>query len=169
MKKEMVSRWTGLFKRGEVLFLLVLFSFFLFLLRECLTYPSDTRSFPGLVILGTLILLGVLLITQVCAPSLKRAVAFPDPEGEKGSPGAWKTKGRFYRGWLSILISLVAGFLLGFVFIIPASFISYTLLLGRKSALAKVVVLSIITGAVVYLLFNRFLGIPMMRGALWRL
>jgi hypothetical protein len=168
MKKGTLSDRLKLFKKGEVLFLLVVFLFFLFVLRESSTYPSDTRAFPRLIILGTLILSVILLAVTFFMPSVKKAVVAPEPDGDEGSSTEWRTRGRFYRGWLSIVISLVAASLFGFVFFIPVSFISYTLLLGRKRMLVKTVLLSLVTAVVVYIVFDRFLGIPTMRGLLWR-
>ena len=167
MKKGTLSDRLKLFKKGEVLFLLAIFLFFLIVLRESSTYPSDTRSFPALIIAGTLILCGILLVVTFFVPSVKDAVVAPEPEGDEGSSGEWKTRGRFYRGWLSIITSLVAAFLVGFIFFIPVSFISYTLLLGRKRMLVKTVLLSVATAVVVFIAFDRFLGIPTMRGLLW--
>ncbi|MEI9479279.1 MAG: tripartite tricarboxylate transporter TctB family protein [Deltaproteobacteria bacterium] len=167
MKKGTLSDRLKLFKKGEVLFLLAIFLFFLIVLRESSTYPSDTRSFPALIIAGTLILCGILLVVTFFVPSVKEAVVAPEPEGDEGSSREWKTRGRFYRGWLSIITSLVAAFLVGFIFFIPVSFISYTLLLGRKRMLVKTVLLSVATAVVVFIAFDRFLGIPTMRGLLW--
>jgi hypothetical protein len=168
MKRGTLSDRLKLFKKGEVLFLLAVFLFFLFLLRESSTYPSDTRSFPVLIIVGTLILCGILLVVTFIVPSVKEAVVAPDPEGNEKSSGEWRTRRRFYRGWLSIIISLVAALLFGFIFFIPVSFVSYTLLLGRKQMLVKTLLLSAATAVVVFIVFDHFLGIPTMRGLLWR-
>jgi len=168
MKKGILSNRLKLFKKGEVLFLLVVFFFLLFVLRESLTYPSDTRSFPQLIIFGTLFLCAVLLMVTFFMPSVKETVVTPEPEGNPEVSTGWRTKGRFYRGWLSIITSLVAAFLFGFIFFIPVSFISYTVLLGRRQMLVKAVLLSVVTAVVVYIAFDRFLGIPTMRGLLLR-
>jgi hypothetical protein len=168
MKKETLSGRLKLFKKGETLFLLVIFLFFLFVLRESSTYPADTRAFPRLIILGTLILSVILLFITFFMPSVKGTVVAPEPEGDEGTSGAWRTRGRFYRGWLSIFMSLVTAFLFGFIFFIPVSFISYTLLLGRKRMLVKTLLLSVATAVVVFIAFDHFLGIPTMRGLLWR-
>jgi hypothetical protein len=168
MKKGTLSDRLKLFKKGEVLFLLAIFLFFLMVLRESSNYPSDTRSFPALIIAGTLILCGILLVVTFFAPSLKEAVVAPEPEADENSTREWRTRGRFYRGWLSIITSLVAAFLFGFIFFIPVSFVSYTLLLGRRRMLVKTLLLSMATAAVVFIVFDHFLGIPTMRGLLWR-
>jgi hypothetical protein len=101
-------------------------------------------------------------------PVCKRCRGCPGTGGDEGSSREWRTRGRFYLGWASIAISLVAAFLFGFIFFIPASFISYTLLLGRKQMFVKTLLLSLVTAVVVYIVFDRFLGIPTMRGLLWR-
>ena len=167
MKKGTLSDRLRLFKKGEVLFLLGIFLFLLIILRESSTYPSDTRSFPQLIILGTLVLSVILLVVTFFMPSVKDAVVAPEPGGDEESSGEWRTRGRFYRGWLSIITSLVAAFLLGFIFFIPVSFISYTLLLGRKRMIVKTLLLSVATAVVVFIAFDHFLGIPTMRGFLW--
>lgn len=167
MKKQNLVAWLHLFKKGEVLFLLSIFLFFLILLQESFSYPFDSRSFPELIILCTLILSGILLVVTFFIPGLRNLMILPEPKGEERFSKEWR-RGRFYWGWLSIIIALLSAFLFGFIFLIPASFISYTLLLGRRSMFLKVLALSIVTTIVLYLLFDHFLGIPMMRGVLWR-
>lgn len=165
MKKRVISHYFDLFKNGDVLFLLAVFLIFLFFLKDSFNYPKDSRSFPDVIILSTLILSGFLLVVYFFFPSLKRTIVSPEPEGGE-THREWKTRGRFYRGWLSIIISILAAFLFGFLLLIPVSFISYTLLLGRKGMLLKVLLLALATTFLVYVVFDRFLGIPMMRGYL---
>jgi len=166
MSKGFLFGLLGLFKKGNVLFPLFIFLIFLFLLKESFNYSSDSRAFPKLIILSTLILSGSLLSMYIFFPSLKNIIVSPE-SGEKGTERKWETRARFYRGWMSIVISLLAAFLFGFVFLIPASFISYTLLLGRKGVLLKIFLLSLVTTVIVYIVFDRILGIPTMRGFIW--
>ena len=166
MKNRIISHYLDLLKSGEVLFPFAIFVIFLFFLMESFNYPSESGSFPKLIILGTLILSGSLLLVYFFFPSLKRTIVSPEPEGEE-TPKEWKTRGRFYRGWSSIIISILTAFLFGFLFLIPASFISYTLILGRKGMFLKILLLALATTLLVYILFDRFLGIPTMRGYLW--
>jgi hypothetical protein len=166
MSKNLSLGWLRIFKKGDVLFPLFIFLIFLFLLKECFNYSSDSRAFPKLIIMGTLILSGSLLSMYIFFPSLKNIIVSPE-SGEKGAERKWETRARFYRGWMSIVISLMAAFLFGFVFLIPASFISYTLLLGRKGVLLKILLLSLVTAVMVYMVFDRILGIPTMRGFIW--
>jgi len=166
MKNTFRSRYLGLFKSGDVLFLFAIFLTFLFFFKESFNYPSDSGSFPKLIILGTMILSGSLLLVYFFFPSLKRTIVSPEHEGEE-TPKEWKTRGRFYRGWLSIAISILTAFLFGFLFLIPLSFISYTLLLGRKGMFLKILLLALVTTLLVYIAFDWFLGIPTMRGYLW--
>lgn len=166
MKEGAQSR-LDLFKKGDVLFLLVIFLIFLILLRDSFNYPSESRGFPELIILSTLILSGSLLIVYFFIPTLKRVLVSPEIVGGEEMRREWGTRGRFFRGWISIGISLLAAFFFGFVFLIPASFISYTLLLGRKGVFAKIFLLSVATAVLVYMVFGHFLGVPMMRGFLW--
>ncbi len=165
MKERAQSR-LDLFKKGEVLFLLFIFLFFLFLLKESFSCPSESRAFPKLIILGTLILSGSLLIVYFFIPALKRVLVSPEAGGKEEIYREWGTRRRFYRGWMSIGISLLTAFFFGFVFLIPAFFISYTLLLGRKRMLMKTLFLSLVTAVFLYIVFDHFLGIPMMHGFL---
>lgn len=158
----------GLFKKGEVLFPLFILLCFLFLLNESSSCPSESRSFPKLIILGTLILSGSLLAVYFFFPFLKNIVVSPLPAAEEEIQREWKTRGRFYRAWLSIAISLLTAFLFGFVFLIPVFFICYTLFLGRKTMLMKALFLSLLTAVFLYIVFFYFLGIPMTHGYLWR-
>jgi hypothetical protein len=167
MRKRGLFRYLDLLRKGDVLFLLAIFLIFLFFLKESFNYPHESRSFPEVIILSTLILSGILLVVYFFFPSLKNTIVSPEPEGEREAQREWKTRGRFYRGWLSIAISILTAFLFGFLFLIPASFISYTLLLGRKGMFLKILLLSLATTLLVYIVFDRFLGIPTMRGYLW--
>ena len=168
MKEGAPSHRLDLFKKGDVLFLLAIFLFFLLLFRESYSYPGESRSFPQLIILGTLILSGGLLIVTFFVPYWRNTIVSPEPGEEIGSK-EWRTRGRFARGWVSIGISLLAAFLFGFLILIPAHFISYTLLLGRKGMFVKILFLSLATTLLVYVVFGRFLGIPILHGLLWSL
>lgn len=167
MSKQFLFRWLEFFKKWDILFPMFIFLFFLFLLKESSNYPSESRAFPKLIILSTMFLSGSLLTIRIFSPFLKNTVILPESGGKEGYQRKWETRGRFYRGWMSIVFSLLAAFLFGFVFLIPASFISYTILLGRKEMLLKIIFLSLVTAGVVYLVFNSFLGVPMMHGFLW--
>ncbi|MFB3884949.1 MAG: tripartite tricarboxylate transporter TctB family protein [Thermodesulfobacteriota bacterium] len=166
MKRSLPSRYSDLLKSGDVLFLLAIVVGFLFFLKESFNYPSESSGFPRLIILGTLILSGSLLLVYFLFPSLKKTIVFLEPEDEEASK-TWKTRGRFYRGWLSIVVSILTAFLFGFLFLIPVSFVSYTLLLGRRGMLWKILLLALTTTLLVYIVFDWFLGIPTIRGYLW--
>ena len=169
MKKGGLPGRLNRLKQGDVLFLLTIFLIFLILLRDSYNYPSESRSFPQLIILGTLILSGGLLAVYLFVPTLRDILVAPESDDDKETRMEWENRGRFSRGWMSIAISLVAAFFFGFIFLIPVSFISYMLLLGRKTMFIKILLLSLGTALLVYIVFDHFLGIPTMHGFLWTL
>ncbi len=166
MKQGGLSTLLSQFKKGDVQFLLIIFLIFSILLRNSFQYPLESRTFPQLIILVTLILSGGLLAVHLFAPTIRDILIVPEPEGDQAPPLSPQNNCRFWRGWLSIAISLVVAFFFGFIFLIPASFISYVLLLGRKTMFIKILLLSLGTVLLVYILFDRFLGIPTMHGFL---
>ena len=155
-------------RKGDVPFLLAIFLIFLFLFRDSFTYPAESQSFPKLIILGILVISGGLLAAHFLMPSSKRVMVSPGHEDSHEIEREPRPKGRFLRGWASIILSLIVAFLFGLVFLIPASFLSYTLLLGKKRMFMKVLFLSLVTAALVYVLLDFFLGVPMTQGVLWR-
>lgn len=110
MKKGGLPGRLNSLKKGDVLFLLTIFLIFLFLFRDSFHYPSDSRSFPQLIILGTLILSGGLLAVYLFLPTLGDALVAPEPDDDQETRTEWQNKGRFLRGWMSIGISLVTAF-----------------------------------------------------------
>ena len=165
MKNNHLSARLSLFKNGDVFFLLFIFLTFLFLLREAQHYPQESRNFPELIIWCTLLLSGSLLIIYFFIPSWKDAVVSPDAANEEKA--STESEGRFFRGWICIAISLVAAFLFGFLFLIPAAFISYTAFLGQKGVFVKILFIALATAVVIYVVFDYFLGIPTLHGFFW--
>ncbi len=169
MEKRSLYGRIKLFRNGDVLFLLFIFLAFLVLLRESYNYPQESRIFPELIIWCTLLLSGSLLFIYLFIPSWKEAVVSPDGESEADTASGGDRAGRFFRGWICIGLSLLTAFLCGFLFLIPAAFLSYTLLLGRKGMLGKILLIALTTTLVIYGIFDYFLGIPTLHGFIWSL
>lgn len=164
MREEKTYRRRNFALSGEQIFLLAILALFLFFLYEVASYPEDPRTFPLLVIVATLVLTGGKLLFGGLGQFFQCKTGGANNQGDHES--LWRDKRRALRTWISIGLSLLVGFIFGFIFFIPVFFIAYVLLLGRRKMLTKVIFLSLGSALVVYLLFDRFLQIPTVRGVL---
>ncbi len=76
---------------------------------------------------------------------------------------------RVYQSSLLILISLGIGYLGGFLLTVPFYFLAFGMLHGEKKHSLKYVIIALGATAVTYLLFTTLLGIPLLRGVLWKI
>jgi hypothetical protein len=56
------------------------------------------------------------------------------------------------------------GYFFGFIFLVPAAFISYGLILGDRKKLVSLMIIMVITTVVFYLGFDYILNIPLLKG-----
>jgi Flp pilus assembly protein TadB len=83
----------------------------------------------------------------------------PD-EGNAGS------RRRFFLACACVILSVLVGSLLGFLFVVPTAFLSYGFLLGDRKHLVALIIVTVVTTALFYVGFDYFLNIPMLRGVL---
>jgi hypothetical protein len=129
------------------------------------SYAESARRFPEFVFdIG----MAVILFWMVIYFFFPKAVQFIEAqEGvEEGSAG---DRGRYYWAWFCIAIPVLIGYLFGFIFIVPASFLSYGLLLGDRKKLVSLVIIMVITTVVFYVGFDYALNIPLLNGVFWDL
>lgn len=165
MMEEKTHRRRHFALSGEQIFLLSILALFLFFLYEVASYPEEPRTFPLLVIAATIVLTGGKLLFE-CVGLFFRRRKTGDRNIQGDHEHLWRDKRRALRTWVAIGLSLLVGFMFGFLFFIPVFFIAYVLLLGRRKMLINVILLSLGSAFIVYLLFDRFLQIPIVRGVL---
>ncbi len=159
----------SLIKNPDVIFQIIVLGSCIFLLIITKSYPARARIFPELLLYVIMILCCIYLFFKVFSPKLFQFFVTPESlETDEETATLRKlSKTRFYRGWLSIGITVAVFALLGFVFAIPVYFMSYFFFLGQEKNLLKIASIALVTTAVVYLIFGYFLGLPMTRGVLF--
>ena len=158
------------FKSTEVWFkiaLLFVFSgFFVF----AIPYPQESRQFPQLLAVISLILTVVAL-----AVDFRRTQAIAGEIGDVDDTElvvvdmATRMARRrgLYRSWGILLVSTGAGFLGGFLFSTVLLFGGFGLVFGQRANLVKNLCITAVMTALVYFVFGRIMGVPMLSGVLW--
>jgi hypothetical protein len=125
-------------------------------------YALEARRFPKFVFeIGIAVLLFWMIIYFFFPELMQRIEA--EEEVEEGA--SWNPA-RFYRVLVCIAISILTGYLFGFIFLVPAAFLSYGLLLGNRKRMLSLLIIMVITTAVFYLGFDYVLNIPLLNGAI---
>jgi len=156
-------------KNPDVIFQIIVLSSCIFLLMITKSYPARARIFPELLLYVIIILCCIYLFSKVFSPKLFKFFVSPEPlqTDEETVTLRKLSKTRFYRGWLSIGMTVAVFALFGFVFAIPVYFMSYFFFLGQEKNLLKIVSIALVTAAMVYLIFGYCLGLPITRGVLF--
>jgi hypothetical protein len=76
-------------------------------------------------------------------------------------------KRRLRQSILIILLSLVIGYLGGFLFTVPFYFIAFGILHGQKKGILKYIIIAFGITLITYLFFTSLMGVPMLRGLWW--
>ena len=156
-------------KNPDVIFQIIVLISSIFLLVIAKDYPARARIFPELLLYVLIILCCIYLFSKAFSSKLFQFFVTPGPpETDEGTVTLRKlSKARFYRGWLSIGITVGVFALFGFVFAVPVYFMSYFFFLGREKNFLKIASIALVTTAVVYIIFGHFLGVPISRGVLF--
>ena len=156
-------------KNPDVIFQVIVLGSCIFLLMITKSYPARARIFPELLLYVIIILCCIYLFSKAFSHKLFQFFITPGPlETDEGTLTSRKlSKTRFYRGWLSIGITVGVFALFGFVFAVPVYFMSYFFFLGREKNFYKIVTIALVTTGVVYVIFGYFLGVPISRGVLF--
>ena len=156
-------------KNPDVIFQIIVLISSIFLLVITRSYPARARIFPELLLYVIILLCCIYLFSKTFSSKLFQFFVTPGPpETDEGTVTLRKlSKARFYRGWLSIGITVGVFALFGFVFAIPVYFMSYFFFLGREKNFFKIVTIALVTTGVVYIIFGYFLGVPISRGVLF--
>jgi hypothetical protein len=123
-------------------------------------YAESARRFPKFVFgIG----MAVILFWMVIYFLFPRAMQFIESQ-EEAEEGGRGDRRRYYRAWFCIVLPILIGYFFGFIFLVPAAFISYGLILGDRKKLVSLMIIMVITTVVFYLGFDYILNIPLLKG-----
>jgi uncharacterized membrane protein YfcA len=157
-------------KRTGVWFRLVLLAFFGFWYAEAFSFPQQSRQFPHLIAVPSLILTLISLIIDFTnKKEVKGEIAgTDDAELTTLDESARKErKRRFWKAWGIILVSMAVGFLGGFLFSAFLLLCGFALFFGSRHNLIKNMILAVVITIATYMTFQWFMDVPLLRGLLW--
>jgi hypothetical protein len=160
----------GTLKRTDVRFKLVLMVFFGLFYALAIPYPQKSRQFPQLIALFSLVTVVISLISDFArkAAATGEIAQVDDTELTRIDEQSRKEKkGRFYRAWVIILASTVAGLLGGFAFTTFFLFAGFALVFGDSKDLFKNAVMTVAITVCIYLAFHWLMGVPLFSGIFW--
>jgi hypothetical protein len=126
-------------------------------------YAEGARKFPKFVLGVGIIVIVLWMAIYFIFP---KAMHFIETQ-EEADEGDVESPRRFYLACLCVVLSVLAGCLLGFLFLVPIAFLSYGFLLGSRKKLAALIVVTVITTVLFYFGFDYLLNIPLLKGVLW--
>jgi uncharacterized membrane protein YfcA len=157
-------------KRTEVWFKLVLLAFFGFWYARAFSFPQQSRQFPHLIAVPSLILTLISLITDFTKEKEVQGeiAGTDDSELTTLDESARKERRkRFWQAWVIILVSMAVGFLGGFLFSAFFLLLGFALLFGNRNNLIKNMILAVGITMATYVTFQWFMDVPLLRGVLW--
>lgn len=149
----------------EVWFKFFLLTLFIFLYLLAIPYPQDSKKFPQLIALFSLIMLGVSLVLDFTSKETvaKEITDTGDGELRVADEGIRKERRkRFYQTWGIILASTAIGFWGGFLFSTFFLFLGFALFFGKRKNFLKNAVIATLTTVVIYLIFEWMMGVPLL-------
>ncbi len=128
-------------------------------------YSEGARKFPRFI-LG----LGIVVITlwMVIYFLFPKALRFIESQADSDGADTGDPK-RFYLACACVVLSVLVGYLLGFLFLVPTAFLSYGLMLGDRKNMVVVIIVMLVTTVLFYFGFDYLLNIPMLKGAILNL
>jgi hypothetical protein len=183
----------ALLKKTETIFKICLVILFLFLMSVSRTYPRNSRLFPEILGVITVILilisfaqdfLGLRRKKEVVKESLPEAppsdiveekMRWMKEVEEKAEDAGYEVletglrRKRLVESIAIVLASLGIGYLGGFLLTVPFYFIAFGILHGQKKKAVKYIIIALAITAVTYLSFTKLMGIPLLQGLWWEL
>ena len=155
--------------RGEVTFKLALLAFFALLYVLALPYPEKSKQFPQLLADFSFILIVISLVVDFTGRSIIAGEMTDAGETELKVPEEREKRSRrkrFYRAWGVILISTAIGFLGGFLFSTFSLFMGFALVFGERTGRGRMknFVTAVAMTALIYFIFDRMMGVPLLGG-----
>jgi hypothetical protein len=123
-------------------------------------FPEDARRFPKFVLGIGIVILVFWMVIYFLFPKVVHFIEAQE-EIEEGSEG---NRTRYYWAWFCIAVPILIGYLFGFIFIVPAAFLAYGLILGDRTKFVSLMMIMVITTVVFYIGFDRVLNIPLLKG-----
>ena len=157
-------------KSTEVWFKIVLLFVFSGFYILAIPFPQDSKQFPQLlaaisVVLTVIALAMDFLRAQVIAGEID---GVDDTELKVMDAATRRARRRrFYQAWVILLAAAGAGFLGGFLFSTILLFGGFGLASGRRENLVKNVIVAVAMTVLVYFVFGRIMGVPLLNGVLW--
>lgn len=134
------------------------------------TFPKGSRVFPQLISISCLILAVLSLVLDFTSKAVKTGeITGIDDTELKVLDFQQKRaqKLRFYKAWMIILFAVTAGYLGGFLFTAYLSFFGFSLFWGERKNLTKNLLITTVLTAVIYVIFNLIMKVPLLSGMLW--
>lgn len=153
-------------RRLDVWCKIVLLLLFVLLYGMARSYPVESRQFPQLIAVFTLVILVVSLIRDFSGKTV-----FTNESAEASDAGFQATdqkksrkerRKRFYLAWGMILISTAIGFWGGFLITTFLLFMGFAMFFGEKKHLLRNSLTSITVTVVIYFVFEWFMKIPLL-------
>lgn len=149
---------------GLKVFFLLLFGSAYFL---AIPYPEKARQFPQLIISCCLAFSAASLLLDIFARFRRRSAKAKNASGTTVNRGR-VIGARFWKSWLIIIFSTLAGLFGGFLFTALFLLVGFPLVFeGRKRRiLVKDLALAVVLTICVYLVFDKLMGVPLLSGLL---
>jgi hypothetical protein len=131
-------------------------SFFLLLLWDSRRYPLESRLYPQVIGLITLVLIIISLFQH-----------FRGEEQEKvRDAGADLRRKRFFQISLVVVFATALGFLGGFLLSVLCYYVAYAFFQEDKTKLLRTLIIGIALTVIFYISFGWFMYVPLFRGVL---
>lgn len=153
-------------KRPDVWCKMALMALFSLLYAVARSYPSESRQFPQLIAVFTLVVLAISLVRDFLGKKASR------PESAEASDAGFQVtdqqredrerKKRLYLTWGLILISTAIGFWGGFLITTFLLFIGFALLFGERKHLLRNSLTAVAITAVIYVVFEWIMRVPLL-------
>ena len=178
-------------KTPETIFKLCLLAFFLMLMWMGRGYPAKSRLFPEILGGITVLFIIISFVQAFLKPNgVEKKVEVMEPESppsnireeqlrrlkeveEQAEDAGYAVleealrKRRLAQSIVIILVSLVIGYLGGFLLTVPFYFITFGLLQGEKRHALRYVIIALAITAATYFSFTTLMAVPLLNGVLW--
>ena len=146
---------------------MALMALFVLLYAMTRSYPSESRQFPQLIAIFTLVVLTISLARdffgkKTAAPPEYAEASDAGFQVADQNQGARERKRRLYLTWGLILISTGIGFWGGFIITTFLLFIGFALLFGEKKNLLRNSLTAVAVTAVIYFVFEWIMRVPLL-------
>lgn len=157
------------FKLTEVWLKIALLFVFSAFYVAALSFPDQSRQFPQLLAVASLVMTAIALVTDFTRRHAVRTEisGVDDTELRVLDADARRArKKRYYKAWAIILFSTIIGYLFGFLFSAVCLFAGFALYFGSRATVLRNLVAGTAMAIMVYLVFGVMMSVPLLNGAL---